>query len=136
MSKQNRAAEYDLLREVLLRKRDELNQDIEDRRLEIIMDLGPEDEVGVALRDACTGMTIVNMEREMRTVAEIDLTLRRMDVGAYGVCGACGDNIPLARLKAIPWARYCVDCAGGSATWPEDAESVLAESTNPSAMRQ
>ena len=44
---------------------------------------------------------------------EIDLSLRRMETGEYGICGVCGEEIPLARLNAIPWTRRCVTCAGG-----------------------
>ena len=31
--------------------------------------------------------------------------------GTYGVCEGEGEPIPKARLEAIPWARYCVNCA-------------------------
>lgn len=55
-----------------------------------------------------------NIERELRALAEIELSLRRIETGDYGVCGVCGEKIPLARLKAIPWTRCCVECASGS----------------------
>lgn len=113
MSKQRKHSEYHHLRELLLRKRDDLNQRIEERRQEILIDLEPEDEVGMALRNSSTGMTIANIEREIRELAEIEVSLRRMDAGKYGICGVCGEKIPLARLKAIPWTRTCVECAGG-----------------------
>lgn len=113
MSKRNRNTEHDAVRELLLAKRDELNTRIEQRRQEIVMDQEPEDEVGLALRNSSTGMAIANIEREVRTLAEIDLSLRRMETGEYGICGVCGEKIPLARLKAIPWTRCCVECAGG-----------------------
>jgi RNA polymerase-binding protein DksA len=113
MSKRNRNTEHDAMRELLLAKRDELNTRIEQRRQEIVMDQEPEDEVGLALRNSSTGMAIANIEREVRTLAEIDLSLRRMETGEYGICGVCGEKIPLARLKAIPWTRCCVECAGG-----------------------
>ncbi len=113
MSKRSRRSEHDPLREILLRKRDELNQRIEERRHEIVMDQEPEDEVGLAMRNSTTKMAIANIEREVRTLAEIELSLRRIATGEYGICGVCGEPIPLARLKAIPWTRSCVECAGG-----------------------
>lgn len=99
MSKQRKNSEYHHLRELLLRKRDDLNQRIEERRQEILIDLEPEDEVGMALRNSSTGMTIANIEREIRELAEIEVSLRRMDAGKYGICGVCGEKIPLARLR-------------------------------------
>jgi DnaK suppressor protein len=114
MPKHKQKSDTDLLRELLLHKRDELNSRIEERRREMIMEQEPEDEVGVALRDSSTGMAVATIEREMRQLTEIDLSLRRIANGQYGICGVCGEKIPVARLKAIPWTRSCVQCAGGS----------------------
>jgi len=36
--------------------------------------------------------------------------LERMQQGTFGECIECGGDIELKRLKAIPWARYCVRC--------------------------
>jgi RNA polymerase-binding protein DksA len=108
-------SEQSSLHKMLLQKRQELNDRIEQRRLEIVADQEPEDEVGIALRNSSTGMAIANIERDVRTLAEVDLSLRRLENGEYGICGVCGDKIPVARLKAIPWTRSCVECAGGRA---------------------
>ena len=105
--------EIEQLREILLAKRDELNNRIEQRRQEILMEQEPEDEAAIAVRNSSAGMAIANIERELRTMGEIDLSLRRIETGEYGVCGVCGEEIPLARLNAIPWTRRCVSCAGG-----------------------
>jgi DnaK suppressor protein len=32
------------------------------------------------------------------------------DPDDYGNCTDCGDEIPLGRMKAMPWADLCVDC--------------------------
>lgn len=40
----------------------------------------------------------------------IDEALDRMDSGHYGCCLSCEETIPLKRLNAVPWARYCVEC--------------------------
>jgi RNA polymerase-binding transcription factor len=40
----------------------------------------------------------------------LDDALRRIDAGDYGECVMCGKEISIARLEAIPWARYCVEC--------------------------
>jgi len=50
-------------------------------------------------------------ERSRREMEEIDAALQRMADGFYGVCSGCGRQIPWARLRALPGARYCVECA-------------------------
>src|SRR5579875_831969 len=47
------------------------------------------------------------------TVAEIDRALRKIDEGTYGVCESCGQQIPEARLQALPYATLCVNCKSG-----------------------
>ncbi len=37
--------------------------------------------------------------------------LDRMKDDSYGVCLACHQEIPVARLQIMPYARYCVHCA-------------------------
>ncbi|RMF41242.1 MAG: TraR/DksA family transcriptional regulator [Planctomycetota bacterium] len=43
-------------------------------------------------------------------LAEIEQALEKIRQGTYGVCEACGKNIPIARLEAIPTATMCVHC--------------------------
>lgn len=40
----------------------------------------------------------------------IEEALDRVESGDYGNCLACEQPIPLKRLTAVPWARYCVGC--------------------------
>ncbi|MEN8142924.1 MAG: TraR/DksA C4-type zinc finger protein, partial [Thermodesulfobacteriota bacterium] len=35
----------------------------------------------------------------------------KIDQPDFGICISCGDPISLARLKLLPEARACVDCA-------------------------
>lgn len=39
---------------------------------------------------------------------EVEEALERMDHGAYGICEACGEPIPVERLKANPAAATCI----------------------------
>ncbi|MBP3709841.1 MAG: TraR/DksA family transcriptional regulator [Treponema sp.] len=41
----------------------------------------------------------------------IDNALDRIRQGRYGVCIKCGKDIPQQRLKALPYALMCVNCA-------------------------
>jgi len=50
-------------------------------------------------------------EAARREMAEIDEAVRRWEDGTYGVCVDCGRGIPIARLRARPFATRCVSCA-------------------------
>ncbi len=52
------------------------------------------------------------MDSERKLLAEIEDALARIENGTYGICEGNNEPIPKARLEAIPWARYCVTCAG------------------------
>ncbi|MDQ1369624.1 MAG: hypothetical protein QOF20_1977 [Acidimicrobiaceae bacterium] len=46
-------------------------------------------------------------------VLEIDRALAKIEAGNYGSCEQCGQPIPQARLKALPYAALCVGCKSG-----------------------
>ena len=45
-------------------------------------------------------------------LAELDLSIRRIEGGDYGRCEVCGTRIAEERLEAVPTTRTCVACAG------------------------
>ena len=45
-------------------------------------------------------------------INRIQAALARMENGTYGICGECGADISEKRLKAVPYAAKCIDCAG------------------------
>jgi DnaK suppressor protein len=49
-------------------------------------------------------------ERERFLIRKIKHALRRIEEGTYGICEGCGEDIPMARLKARPDTNYCLDC--------------------------
>jgi len=49
-------------------------------------------------------------EMASRQLRSLNHALNRIEAGEYGDCVMCGKEIAVARLEAIPWARYCVDC--------------------------
>jgi len=59
-------------------------------------------------RDRELGLLLGDREREK--VHAIDEALLRIDENEYGVCEECEEEIPLGRLKAMPFARHCVKC--------------------------
>ena len=51
------------------------------------------------------------MDSERKLIREIDEALGRIEKKTYGTCEGTGKPILKARLKAQPWARYCVEYA-------------------------
>lgn len=50
---------------------------------------------------------IQNGEQSLRN---IDTALEKIENGTFGVCETCGKKINKERLKAVPYARLCIDC--------------------------
>jgi DnaK suppressor protein len=59
-------------------------------------------------RDRELGLLLGDREREK--VHAIDEALLRIEEDEYGICEECEEEIPLGRLKAMPFARHCVKC--------------------------
>jgi YteA family regulatory protein len=49
-------------------------------------------------------------ENSEHVLAEIDAALKRIDDGTYGICTNRGEQIPVERLEARPYATLCIDC--------------------------
>jgi DnaK suppressor protein len=50
------------------------------------------------------------LSQEQDALYEIDQALKRIELGSYGICEMSGKPIPRARLEAIPFARFTVEC--------------------------
>jgi RNA polymerase-binding transcription factor DksA len=50
------------------------------------------------------------LSQEQDALYEIEEALKRVDAGTYGICEMSGKQIPHARLEAIPFARFTVEC--------------------------
>lgn len=47
---------------------------------------------------------------EQQTLNAIDVALRKIEEGTYGVCEECDKPIPQKRLVAMPYGRLCIKC--------------------------
>ena len=59
-------------------------------------------------RDRELGLILGDREREK--LHSINEALLRIEEEEYGLCEECEEEIPLGRLKAMPFARHCVRC--------------------------
>jgi len=55
-------------------------------------------------------LTLLLGDREREKLRNIEEALQRIEDGEYGICEECEEEIPLGRLKVMPFARYCVRC--------------------------
>ena len=51
--------------------------------------------------------------RENQYFERLELALKRIDEGTYGICVQCQKLIDRERLEAVPIATMCVDCKTG-----------------------
>jgi len=53
----------------------------------------------------------VNRNRANSTeLGLIENALQRIKDGTYGICANCEQPISRQRLRAVPWAKYCIEC--------------------------
>ncbi|GAB4168206.1 MAG: hypothetical protein Kow00108_01170 [Calditrichia bacterium] len=50
------------------------------------------------------------LSREEKFLRQIEGALQRIELGEYGICRVCGEEIDVKRLEAVPTTRICVDC--------------------------
>ena len=55
-----------------------------------------------------SGLDHVQLLRDQEELVEIDAARGRIRDGSYGLCRECEEPIPLARLRAMPTARLCL----------------------------
>jgi DnaK suppressor protein len=64
-----------------------------------------------AQKDRMTRLDSRLTERGQVLLRQIDDALERMDAGTFGECERCGNDISHGRLKAMPTAALCIECA-------------------------
>ena len=96
----------------LQEERNKLTRAIDSIHKEIrtLADSGPDD-----LTDECSGSSsketvFASHSRNRTQLREVELALKRLAAGDFGICTACGGDIGLKRLQALPWASTCIEC--------------------------
>ncbi|MEP6923243.1 MAG: TraR/DksA family transcriptional regulator [Pyrinomonadaceae bacterium] len=69
-----------------------------------------QDPVDVAVSDRDQTIMLSISESERTLLNQIDEALQRIELSSYGECMNCGQEITEARLKAVPYAQYCINC--------------------------
>lgn len=108
--------ELDHYRQLLLRKRAEILDDVESMEGEALlsgdrMSHTPSHmaEQGSDVSSQSLSLDIAATQRKL--LGEIDAAIKRIDDGTYGICRITGTAIGKARLDAKPWAELCIEAA-------------------------
>ena len=91
-----------LLLQEIVGSQNEVEPSLEDRESEL------EES---AQKDRMTRLESRLTERGQTLLRQIDDALERIDAGTFGECERCGNDIGSGRLKAMPTAALCIDCA-------------------------
>lgn len=99
------------LRQVLIQRRDAMRRVLEGD-LTALAELGSTsgDLADAALDSAHEEVTSQMAEVEGRELVQIEEALQRFEDKSYGLCVECEKPVPLARLQALPYARFCIEC--------------------------
>ena len=99
------------LRRKLLEMRDHLLKAVKDKQsrdIDVGTDVGDEADQATTSQEKELLFELSDNERVM--LDQIEGSLRKMEKGAYGLCESCQKTIAKARIQAVPFARYCIQC--------------------------
>ena len=105
------------LKTLLLARRDELNAQM--RQNEQNLTPPTADEGAVLQRNVAREVDQALTNIDAGDLGRIDLALKAMDEGSYGLCDECGCAIPFERLQIEPQTQHCVAC---KSRWEQQQE--------------
>lgn len=89
-----------------LRVQLEKSQTISESKLSLAGD--PDARLDLTISSTVETRVMASARSEIRMLEE---NLRWLDSEQGGLCASCGEEIPHARLKAVPETRLCIACA-------------------------
>lgn len=90
----------------------ELTRTIDKTQKEIraLADFGPGDVVDDSCGNTSKEAVFTTYTRNRTQLRKVEVALKRISTGDFGICAACGGTIGLKRLQAVPWANNCIEC--------------------------
>lgn len=100
------------IKQKLLEKRQQIIESLEEAsKADINEKTGVEDSADTVTIELSRETHYRLTQADLETLYLIDLALRKIENGTYGICEECGAVIGEKRLEAIPWVRLCIDCS-------------------------
>jgi DnaK suppressor protein len=91
----------------------DLCQEIDELK-ELTKPIAPENAIGrVSRMDAINNKSIneAAFRQSQAKLRKLEFALEKVDEPYFGLCGSCGQEIPLGRLMLMPESVFCVNCA-------------------------
>ena len=106
---------YAELRNMLRDRRSEIRTEVQSKMHDVRIAKGEKldhvlDDVESSEADIQEDIEFALIQLKSETLNKIDDALTRLDLGTYGNCSKCGDEIAEKRLRALPFAVRCKDC--------------------------
>lgn len=105
-------SQIDELKTTLLKRKETILINIRDSRdsIDQLKDQDLNDDLDYA--DFVSGSFKEGMiaNHQLDELNQIENALNKIKDGSYGICDMCGINIPIGRLKAKPFAKFCTEC--------------------------
>ena len=104
------------LRELLIEKKRQLLADVkramgdkldEDVRLSFEI---AQDNPDKSVRELIKHVDAAIIGNKSEEIDKIDAALTKLKEGTYGLCDECGCDIPVERMRIVPFATHCVLC--------------------------
>ncbi len=114
-------------RRLLVARRQELTGNLEDTKFDTLARMGRVAEDDQAQISHEEFISLQRNSMDYQALRQVNAALERIHAGEFGVCAHCDEPISEKRLKAIPWAKYCVICqdrVGGKAVDTDDDEAA------------
>jgi DnaK suppressor protein len=101
------------IKELMLQKVGELSEEILELK-ELTKPIAPENAIGrVSRMDAINNKSIneAALRSSLAKMRKLEFALEKIEEDYFGLCGSCGDEIPVGRLMLMPESPFCVNCA-------------------------
>lgn len=63
-----------------------------------------------SVADLLADLDVARIDRQVTEIRGLEAALRRLEIGVYGVCRECDEEIGYERLRSQPAAERCVAC--------------------------
>ncbi|MBI4396164.1 MAG: TraR/DksA C4-type zinc finger protein [Elusimicrobia bacterium] len=90
--------------------RDDILKMVHRKKETELSDLEVGDEADAATQSSERELLFELSDSERQRLDAIEAALRKIDQGRFGTCESCQKKIAQPRLKAMPHARYCINC--------------------------
>ncbi|MFW2331209.1 MAG: TraR/DksA family transcriptional regulator [Nitrospinota bacterium] len=68
------------------------------------------DDVDLAEVEIAQERSLQLRNKKFFELKQIEVAMKKLEAGTYGLCENCDSKIPPKRLKVLPYSLYCIEC--------------------------